>query len=201
MALKTKVKVGKITSLSDARYCSGMGVDFLGFPVRSDTLAIDLKSYQEITGWISGPAFGMEWTGEEVSHDFLEQIREHNADYIEVSADLLEKIPAIKCQLMVTLEIENWNSLGDVLRKHKKRVNYLSLATRKNGAIDSGVIREIASEFSVLLNVGVSQKNMDMILSLPIAGIALEGTQEDKPGFKEYLTLSEMLENLEVPES
>ncbi len=31
MALKTIVKVGNITNLSDARYCAVMGVDMLGF--------------------------------------------------------------------------------------------------------------------------------------------------------------------------
>jgi phosphoribosylanthranilate isomerase len=31
MPLKTFVKVGCITNLSDARYCAGMGVDMLGF--------------------------------------------------------------------------------------------------------------------------------------------------------------------------
>jgi len=54
--LKTKVKVSKVTNLSEARYCAGMGVDFLSFPVSS----VDPKTYQEITGWVAGPLFGVE---------------------------------------------------------------------------------------------------------------------------------------------
>ena len=42
--LKTQVKVSSITNLSDARYCAGMGVDLLGFPIQE----ISLEKFTEI---------------------------------------------------------------------------------------------------------------------------------------------------------
>ena len=55
MALKTFVKVGNITNLSDARYCAGMGVDQIGFNIdpanSSYTEQDDLDS---IRAWVSG---------------------------------------------------------------------------------------------------------------------------------------------------
>jgi phosphoribosylanthranilate isomerase len=201
MALKTKVKVGKITNLSDARYCSGMSVDFLGFPISSAGLTLDLKNYREITGWVSGPAFVLEWKSEEIPHDFQEMIQPYNADYFEVSARQLEKIPPVKNRLMVNLKVEDWHSLRPVLNGHKDRIHCLILKSLEGDVINSPVVREIAQEFSVLLGFGITKKNLAALLTLPIAGFALEGTKEDKPGFKEYLALSEILEALEVPES
>ena len=61
--LITKVKVGQVTNLSEARYCAGMGVDFLSFPI----VSIDPKTYQEITGWVAGPKFGIEVNPDNIS--------------------------------------------------------------------------------------------------------------------------------------
>jgi hypothetical protein len=47
--LKTKVKVSSIENLSDARYCAGMGVEWLGFP-----LAMPLEKFAEIRNWLAG---------------------------------------------------------------------------------------------------------------------------------------------------
>ena len=56
MPLKTFVKVGSITNLSDARYCAGMMVDMLGFrSVEGQEGYIKPAQFQEIRGWISGP--------------------------------------------------------------------------------------------------------------------------------------------------
>jgi phosphoribosylanthranilate isomerase len=56
MPLKTIVKVGNISNLSDARYCAGMGVDMLGFRVIDGLPGyIAPQAFQEIRGWISGP--------------------------------------------------------------------------------------------------------------------------------------------------
>ncbi len=50
MALKIKVKVSGIQDLSNARYCAGMGVDYLGFDM--DTIAIE--KFNEIKNWLVG---------------------------------------------------------------------------------------------------------------------------------------------------
>ena len=61
MSLKTKVKVGNITNLSDARYCAGMGVDMLGFAIgKADGQGVGATKFKEITDWIAGPEFILE---------------------------------------------------------------------------------------------------------------------------------------------
>ena len=52
MSLKTFVKVGNITNLTDARYCAGMGVNQLGFNVEDPNFTVE--KFKEITGWLEG---------------------------------------------------------------------------------------------------------------------------------------------------
>jgi len=196
MGLKTKVKVGNITNLSDARYCSGMGVDFLGFPIND--LTLDIKNYREITTWVSGPALVLEWHTHEVPPQLNELRSNYNADYVELRVHNLEKIASAKNQLIITLDIGDWNLFKGILRDNKKKIAFLSLVSTEHNAVDRDLIKEIAEEFPVLLGFGVSERNLDVILSLPIAGLSLQGTTEDSPGLKDYSTLSGILEQLEV---
>ena len=48
--LRTKVKISAVTNLSDARYCAGMGVEWIGFSM--DT--VPAEKYGEIRGWLAG---------------------------------------------------------------------------------------------------------------------------------------------------
>lgn len=86
MSLKTKVKVGNITNLSDARYCAGMGVDWLGFPIES----VNPKTFAEITSWVTGPQFMIELKAGTVP----ESLYEYGVELIQVDSDLLSTQPA-----------------------------------------------------------------------------------------------------------
>src|ERR1044071_5737472 len=91
MPLKTVVKVGNITNLSDARYCSGMGVDMLGFRVlEGQPNYLSPKLFQEIRGWVTGPKIVAEIYGL-TSPDQLQSIIENYApDYFELNASEFE---------------------------------------------------------------------------------------------------------------
>ena len=197
--LKIKVKVGNITNLSDARYCAGMGVELLGFPVGPHH-GIDPKKYKEITDWVSGPAFVLEWTGEEIPDNFADIIQPYNADYIQIGANQIQNIPALIVRLIIALPISDWRSLYPTLKANKDRIGYLILNHTVDSPIDPVLIGGIGKEFSVLLEFGVLEKNMDALSGLSIVGIALEGTAESKPGLQDYSHLSEILERLEVGE-
>ncbi len=197
--LKIKVKVGNVTNLSDARYCAGMGVELLGFPVGPHD-GIDPKKYKEITDWVSGPAFVLEWTGEGIPDNFEDIIQPYNADFIQIGAHLLGNIPAFSFRLIITVPLRDWPLLYPALQRNKDRTGYLILTNPVDDPIDPVLISQIGKEFSVLLGFGVSEKNLDTLSILPIAGIALEGTAESKPGLKDYSQLSEILERLEVSE-
>ena len=81
MALKTKVKINRITNLTDARYCSGMYVDILGFSLEEGAPNyISPIQFQEITGWIAGIDFAAEFTDSDAY-----TIERRLADYPSIS--------------------------------------------------------------------------------------------------------------------
>ncbi|GHN02891.1 hypothetical protein WSM22_43800 [Cytophagales bacterium WSM2-2] len=183
--LITKVKVGKVTNLSEARYCAGMGVDLLSFPVS----AVDPKTYQEITGWIAGPLFGIE-----VEKESIHILDDFEADFIVVDVDSIDLIPPGK-KLIARLNVTDWDRKKNELIAIKDRILFLELAP---GDIDghlNTVIQEIQEEFDLLLAVSNST-DIDQVIKMPIAGISLEGGAEVRPGLKEY-PLADILEKLE----
>ena len=79
MALRTFVKINGITNLTDARYCSGMYVDLLGFTFEegADRL-VSTTTFKEISGWVSGVDFvaEFEWASCEEIRKILENCSE-----------------------------------------------------------------------------------------------------------------------------
>ncbi|MEY3451559.1 MAG: hypothetical protein RL711_1385, partial [Bacteroidota bacterium] len=86
MKLKTLVKVGNISNLTDARYSAGMGVDMIGFSLDEDDPAyLTIDEINAITGWISGVKLvgeTKEFNIEKIN--FL--IKELNLDYIQLNS-------------------------------------------------------------------------------------------------------------------
>ncbi|MBS1680662.1 MAG: hypothetical protein JST48_03035 [Bacteroidetes bacterium] len=180
--LKTKVKVGNITNLSEARYCAGMGVDFLSFPAAT----VDTKTFQEITGWVAGPKFIIET-------DSIEK-NEYEADYFEHTIDSLEKFSHGK-NVFVSLRINEWFEKKVKLLPLKEKI--IGIDLHINSIRDSEkIIEQIAKEFDVFINNPLPS-DLEFILELPVTGISLNGNAESRPGLKEY-PLSEILESLEI---
>lgn len=179
--LITKVKVGKVTNLSEARYCAGMGVDYLSFPASS----VDPKTYQEITGWVAGPKFGVEIDSNEYE--------QYATDFFEIPVQSIDKIPVGK-KGFVHLTVNEWTEKRSMLIAAKEKITAIELDA---ASIDEAkkIIEEVSKEFEVFLKHHPSF-DMDTVLKLPIAGISLEGSSEVRAGLKEY-PLAEVLEKLE----
>jgi len=182
--LITKVKVGNVTNLSEARYCAGMGVDFLSFPITS----IDPKTYQEITGWVVGPEFGIEVDANSSS------LGEYKASFLEVKARQLAYFSGSP-NLIVTLPASAWREARPDLLQSKKNIRYVELEVSGLDDATEKWVREAALDFELLIKP-LEKVDIGKIKSLPVAGISLEGDSETKPGLKEY-PLAGILEQLE----
>lgn len=194
MSLKTFVKVGKITNLSDARYCSGMGVDMLGFRVRpSDADYISPDRFKEFRGWFTGPAVVAEAWGLNSNDELNNIIDTYQPDYIELKPDSLEKINAYPLPIILTgthseirEAIKKWGSL---------KIEYMLLTDLP----DIETLRQICLTHKVLvaLNEEDDLNKIENFGSL-VTGISLHGTPEEKPGLKTYDVLGSVLEKLEA---
>lgn len=194
MALKTKVKINKITSLSEARYSAGMEVDFLGFPLYGD-YEKGLQRFKEISSWVSGPQFVMECLSET---DFIKVVEgKIEAEYIQVGLEYINPTRAGNYKLFILLPDTLTSEMLDKLLSLSGQNHYvivtLSGFTNNKHSLDG---------FSVFIEESYEElrQNLDTLLSLPITGICLQGSEEEAPGIHNYDHLSEMLEKLEVNE-
>jgi phosphoribosylanthranilate isomerase len=189
MALKTLVKVGCITNLSDARYCAGMGVDFLGFRViNGQSGMIPAKSFQEIRGWITGPQIVAEIYGIESTDELRSVMQDFQPDYVELSLNELNKIGSA-ITIPYILSLKHGEELPSSI---SSRPAYILTDLKVNPSTSKYI-----PDFELL--VQVSRVN-DLSLAVGqtgISGIALLGGSEIRPGLKEYEELSAILEALE----
>ncbi len=182
----TKVKVGNVTNLSEARYCAGMGVDFLSFPISQ----IDPKMYQEITAWVTGPKFGIE-----AELEGPELIAQYHFDFIQ-TRDARSSGLKIGNELFMAVPIGEWPNKKDILLHSKDSIRYIELEFLSLDAPTVKLVEEISRDFQVFLKP-TGTVDVAAVLKMPIAGISLEGSSEAKPGLKEY-PLSKTLEMLEA---
>jgi phosphoribosylanthranilate isomerase len=189
--LKTKVKAGNITNLSDARYCAGMGVDWLGFPIES----IDPKTFKEITSWVTGPKFVLEIP----SNQLPESLSLYPSNTLQISYHQLKEIESQSNQsLIISMPMPDWPAAKKELLKHSLRIIYLQLTTLSGQKTsDKDLLKEIGEHFEILINFESTPYSLNEILEFPIAGISISGNQEIKPGLKDYSQLSDVLEQLE----
>ena len=179
MSLKAKVKVGRVTNLSEARYCAGMGVDLLGFPVGEGGL--EPEEYRKMIDWIAGPELVLEAHYSKVDLTYITD--NYPGHYIEIGSHQLDWLKDKSLNFVLALKPSEWvNVYGDVMGCENIKFVEL-LEPTKSEAVT------IRSFFPLLLN------DVELGLSLN-TGIALTGSDEERPGIKDY-RLRDILESLE----
>lgn len=192
MALKTKVKAGRITNLSDARYCAGMGVDWLSFPCSS----VDPQTFKEITGWVSGPECVIDIS---LESDLL-KVKEYSVRFAEISwVQLTPSSPLPEIELIVRFKGNEWKAAGNQLLNWKNRIAFLDFE-ESTGNLDEDrkIVEQLSTDFQVYVGFPMNSESIDQILQWPISGISLQGGDEERPGLRDYSSLSTILELLEV---
>jgi len=192
MSLKTKVKAGNITNLSDARYCAGMGVDWLGFPINS----IDAKTLGEITGWVTGPQFILELSAGAIP----ESLGEYPVEFLQIDFKQLKEIPSSSnVRFIVKLSISDWVNAKVEITKNIDRISFLLLTDlNKSESSNQDILEEIQSYADIFIELDSSNYTLEEVLDLTVSGVGISGNQELKPGLKDYTKLAEVLEKLEV---
>ncbi len=87
------------------------------------------------------------------------------------------------------------------MEKYADTVRYFLLEGEENSLNDTQIeaIRLLAAQFPILLGFGVNSDNVDALLSeSALRGIALQGGEEIRPGYKDFDALAEVLEAIET---
>ena len=201
MSLKCFVKVGLINNLSDARYSSGMNVNQLGYLLEENNKnSIDINTLKEISAWISGTEIVGEFNNSTV--EFINNnVKKFPFDYIQVNYPLsIKKISydinkiilnidlkkSIKPDEFFTDIFDNYNDISVI------NINYLDNASQK-------LINNNHKKFKLLNGFNHSKIFINkMIKQNFFYGISLRGNNEIKPGYKDYSSLSEVFDFLDI---
>ena len=203
MALKTKVKINRITNLTDARYCSGMYVDILGFCLeKGSPHFVSPNQFQEITGWISGIDYAAEFA-EEDAYTIERALAEYpGITWIESGdLDTLIQLNSLGMKLIYRVKLEELDTLLpkiELLREHEITLHVTS--TNKSISIDNEtIINNLSSQLNLFLGAGITPENATLLCELPgLYGFALDSGDEIKPGLRDFDQLAAILESLEL---
>lgn len=209
MALKTRVKISNVTNLSDARYCAGMGVDMLGFSMDADQPDyVAPGRFADIKGWVAGVQIVGETTA--TDPDVIEQLLEtYQPDLLQVDEPAL--IPYLSTLgssdkrlaliLRANLSQLTLEQLETLLPTAAAGAEYVLIESAVPVHIDDDLratFRRLAARYPILLGVGITAQNVhDLLADLPVQGIALVGSNEERPGNKEFGELMDILEAIE----
>ncbi len=189
MPLRSVVKVSHLSNLSDARYCSGMGVDILGFRVlEGDEFYIAPTVFQDIRGWVAGPRIAAELYGISDRAQIDEVTKTYAPDYFELTLDEYTQFrDDLKLPCIVYLSApEQTKSISPA-----RNIAYLLVDEDTRCADITSV------PFDVLLNIrsleSLTQKESEGCFH----GYALEGPRQTRPGITNYDELGTILEALE----
>ncbi len=204
MSLKTFVKIGKIDNLSDARYCAGMMVDILGFNLEEGTEGyVSPENFSEISEWVAGVSFCGEFANAQPAEVKL-ATTQYKIDYLEVqNVDLLEELSDLTTKLILKIVL---NSTDDL----EKLSSQLELAgglvehviiTSLHPELSDAIVAKLATidtDLSILRGFDINEVSANEAADSNVfSGIEVEGSPEDRPGFKDYGIVMDILEELE----
>ncbi len=188
MPLKMIVKVGKITNLSDARYCAGMNVDLLGFiTVQTQENYLPPTAYQDIRGWLSGPQMVAEIYGLPNAAALNDILEEYKPDYLELSK---QELPLVGQDVPLLLR---WEASLDHEQLKKLNLYGLIVSPEQVNQVPADM-----GDVKLLVETEALDQVLNKLHDQVVDGIVLNGTSEESPGLKDYDHLSSILESLEV---
>ena len=198
MSLRYFVHVSSVSNLSDARYCSGMMVDSLGYNLDENSESrISYKTANEISKWVNGVKFVAEFNNS--SSKYINKILD-NSFFDAIEIDFKKSISDLKFDPQnIIIKITEPNSIDHKINNYLKS-NFPLTQTIVVDNISSSSINKLEvldKRFMIIVNPFDKLENMLKILDKYKYGILLKGSNEIRPGFKDYDTISYILESIE----
>ena len=207
MGLATFVKVSGISNLSDARYCAGMGVNVLGFALEQEhPYYTDPEKYTAITEWLAGVEFAAEF--DTYSPEAIEKVLRtySRIDYLQTSqTQHVAALASLQKPLIVKLDASQYRedvvALADIMRDCRDQATYFlienSAASPRTDLLND--LLHLSKQYPILLGFGLNPDNVSsLIREYPVAGLALRGGEEVRPGYRNFDELANVLEAIEV---
>ena len=196
MTPKKFIKIRGVNNLSDARYCSGMMVNVIGFNLDANQKdGVNIDSFKAITKWIQGPKIAGEFDNME-----LELIRKYLS---LIDLDIIETCnPSFLAPLIDTGKEVYLKINLDSLVNEKALFNKIKEGQTANKIVVYSP--EKSKNETLLINLLNYTKNEQIIngFNLDLSqidfwpSIEIMATPEDKPGYKDYGEVMDVLEHI-----
>ena len=198
MSLKYFVHVSSISNLSDARYCSGMMVDSLGYNLDENSNNIlSIDSVKEISQWVNGVKFIAEFYNSSEEH--INKILE-NEIFDAIQLNIENKIKNINFNnSKVLIRISNPNEINENTNKFLDE-NFPKTETLIIDNLSSESINNLGyldKKYMLIINPYEDISSLISKLEHKNFGLLLKGSNEIRPGLKDYDSLSEFLESID----
>jgi phosphoribosylanthranilate isomerase len=194
--LKTQVKVSSIANLSDARYCAGMGVEWLGFPLQE----ITVEKFTEIRNWLAGVQIVGEFT-KATADQVREAVAIYQPDVIEFDSSVsLVAIQSIDVSKILRVNIDTDNLPAIFAASAPYVSHFLLVGDSADSLIGMEASIEIwAAQYPIIVGLDIPEDDLDeWVEQSSIQGIGLVAGEEDRPGFRDFTDLMTILEKLET---
>jgi phosphoribosylanthranilate isomerase len=204
--LTTTVKISNVTNLSDARYCAGMGVEMLGFSIDQDSPNyISPKKFEDICSWLSGVTLVAE-TAQTNPETIITALNDYAVHAVQVEdpglLGYLNSELDLPVILRISVDVYNEDEIDSILSRYSDAVTHFLLESDHGSALTdrwTSVLGELAGEYPLLVGFGIEDENTVAALTerFPGVGIALRGSDELRPGYKDFGSMMDILEALE----
>ncbi|GAB2792965.1 hypothetical protein GCM10027275_42440 [Rhabdobacter roseus] len=204
--LSTTVKISNVTNLSDARYCAGMGVALLGFSIDpADASYVAANKFEEIRSWVAGVQMVAETTQTDPKR-ILDTLAGYAVDALQVQEpnvlSYLKSELALPLLLRVNVDTYAADELDALMSRYAAYVEYFLLESDHNAPLTADWLHslgQLTTDYPVLVGFGLDEVPTVESLrqQVPASGLALRGSAEIRPGYKDFGTLMDILEALE----
>ncbi|MEQ8359208.1 MAG: hypothetical protein RH860_06945 [Cytophagales bacterium] len=196
MALRIPVYIASVNNLSDARYCAGMGVKWLGFSSQDLGSILSENDLRGILQWVEGIESVLEIRNHKLDTDLLKM------DFDSYLSEETGLFPPDEKSKIFEISIESSKSL-ESSAEDLNNYDYLLLKSSKDTEnIDEAqkqLLLNLTGKHQLILGFGINVNNLNWIeKELKPAGIMLKGGNEIRPGFKDFDELADILEYLEI---
>lgn len=198
MSLKYFVHVSSISNLSDARYCSGMMVDSLGYNFdENSNFKISTDTSNEISKWVNGVKFIAEFNNS--STKYINSILDSGFfDAIELNIENTIKGLNFNPKSII-VKISDPNKINydinDFLSSNFPNVETLIIDNLNFKNIEK--LEYIDKKYMLIINPYNDFETILKFLDKYNYGLLLKGSSEIRPGLKDYDSISNILEKIQ----
>jgi len=201
--LKTSVLVRQVYNLHDARYCAGMGVEYISMPLSERTKKKLSPDYvKEIGEWLSG----IKILGD-IRNEIPINLSEYSLDGVETNdSRLIKKLLGSNTLLYLTITISadeiNSPAFTGLLDQLQDSVDFfICLAEEPLTNYDFEEIKSLNQSYKIFWGFDFSTNTISSFIEECIPkGVVLQGSEEIKTGVNDFDYLADLLETLDTDE-